>query len=93
MSSVSVSSKGQVVIPKDLRERLGIRAGTRLEVSEVAGEVRMRLARRPGKTATLEEGVGLARYMGPPKTIEEMNAGVRRHFRRTWPKSSRGQHR
>jgi len=86
MSTVSVSSKGQVVIPKDVRQRLGIRAGSRLEVSDTAGEVRLRLARRPGKTATVEEGIGLARYKGPPVSIEQMNAGVRGYFRRKWKK-------
>jgi len=30
MDSVSVTSKGQVTIPKDIRQKLGIRAGTRV---------------------------------------------------------------
>jgi len=36
MKSV-VSEKGQVTIPKDLRDRLGLRAGTTLHFTEVNG--------------------------------------------------------
>ena len=34
MDTVTVSSKGQISIPKRTRERLGIREGTRLRVHE-----------------------------------------------------------
>jgi len=84
MSSVSVSSKGQVVIPKDVRQRLGIKPGSRLEFTESGGELRLRLAKRPGKTATLAEGLGLAGYKGAPVSIEDMDKGVRKYFRREW---------
>lgn len=76
MNSVSVSSKGQVVIPKEVRRRLGIKAGSRLEISESGGELRLRLAQRPGKTATVAEGLGLAGYKGPLVSIEEMNRAI-----------------
>ncbi len=33
MSETTVSVRGQVVIPKDVRERLGLRTGTRLVVN------------------------------------------------------------
>lgn len=37
-----VSSKGQVVIPAELRKRLGIVAGTHVEFEEVAGGLLVR---------------------------------------------------
>jgi antitoxin PrlF len=40
----TVSEKGQVTIPKRLRERLGIRAGERLDFEERAGELVARKA-------------------------------------------------
>lgn len=86
MISVSVSSKGQVVIPLEVRRRLGMSPGTKLELREVGGEVRLRPAQRPGKTATLESALGLAKHKGRAISVEQMDEGVRRHIRREWEK-------
>jgi AbrB family looped-hinge helix DNA binding protein len=40
----TVSEKGQITIPKRLRERLGIRAGDRLELPEKEGQIIARKA-------------------------------------------------
>ena len=52
---VSVDAAGRIVIPKDLRERLGIRRGRALEIRERDGRIEiepaataMSLVRRPG---------------------------------------------
>jgi len=39
---VKVSPKGQIVIPKDVRERLGVRTGERLLVLSRGGEILLR---------------------------------------------------
>jgi AbrB family looped-hinge helix DNA binding protein len=39
METVSVSSKGQISIPKATRERLGIREGTRLKLREEGSRI------------------------------------------------------
>lgn len=44
--TVRVGPKGQVVVPKAIRERVGIRAGDDVQVEEVDGEVRIRPSRR-----------------------------------------------
>ncbi len=41
MSNVTVSSKGQVVIPRVLRKALRLREGTRLEIRVRSGELVM----------------------------------------------------
>lgn len=76
MDSVSVSSKGQVVIPSEVRQRLGIKAGSRLEISEVGGELRLRPLSRLGKTASIAKGRGMAGYKGPRVSIDEMNRAI-----------------
>ena len=72
MITVAMSSKGHVLIPADVRDRMGLRAGTRLKVEEIAGALRLSVVEeRP--SATVEEGVGLSGYRGPPIAVEEMD--------------------
>jgi AbrB family looped-hinge helix DNA binding protein len=50
VESTSVTSKGQVTIPKELRQRLGIRQGTRIEFVLVGDHVEMRVKTSPLET-------------------------------------------
>lgn len=53
MDATSVTSKGQVTIPKELRQRLGIRQGSRIEFSLVGDHLEMRVKSLPSdKTGT-----------------------------------------
>jgi antitoxin PrlF len=45
MSTLLVSSKGQIVLPAAMRRRLGLGAGARLEVLEEADGVKLRVVR------------------------------------------------
>ena len=47
MEITSVTSKGQVTIPKELRQQLGIRQGSRIEFSLVGDHVEMRVRSSP----------------------------------------------
>jgi AbrB family looped-hinge helix DNA binding protein len=47
MDVTSVTSKGQVTIPKDLRQQLGIRQGSRIEFLLVDDHVEMRVKSSP----------------------------------------------
>ena len=82
----TLSAKGQVVIPKDVRDRLGLKPGQKLDVSESGGAIVLRAAQtRP--TLTMEEAVARLReiiqYDGPPVSIEEMNETINEE----WAKS------
>jgi AbrB family looped-hinge helix DNA binding protein len=72
-----LSAKGQVVIPKDVRDRLGLTEGTVLEVIERGDEVVLRMP-RPRKTLTVQEAEARIRailnYTGPYISDEEIAA-------------------
>lgn len=53
----SVTSKGQVTIPKQLRQHLGIRQGSRIQFTLVGGHVEMRVSSSP--PAEAGSGFGL----------------------------------
>ena len=46
MSTTTVTTKGQVTIPKHIRDRRGIAAGTKLEVAEQGEDIVLRKAVR-----------------------------------------------
>lgn len=57
MEVTSVTSKGQVTIPKEVRQQLGIRQGSRIEFSLVGDHVEMRVRSTP--QTTTGSGFGL----------------------------------
>lgn len=71
-----LSAKGQVVIPKDVRDRLGLVEGTVFDVIEAGDGV---ILRRPAKhkQLTVGEAVKLleakVHYKGPPLPIERLS--------------------
>jgi AbrB family looped-hinge helix DNA binding protein len=65
--ATTLSSKGQVVIPKALRDRLGLQAGDVLDVQEVDGALLLRVRRE-----TLAEQK--LRLFGPPVPLETLAA-------------------
>lgn len=81
----TLSTKGQVILPKAIRERRKWTPGTRLIVEETADGVLLKPA--PLFPPTRHEDVaGMLAYDGPAKTIEEMDEGIaaevkRRHAR------------
>lgn len=70
-----LSAKGQVVIPKDVRDRLKLKPGARFEVVENGGSISLKPLgyRNPFRRTTIEELFALPGYNGPPKSIEEMD--------------------
>lgn len=83
MTAVSVTSKGQVTIPKRVRQALGITSGSKVEFDIVGGNARLRLVRR-GATSRVEDGPGILDYKGPRIPIDELQgaAAVEKAYRR-----------
>jgi len=79
--TTTVSTKGQVILPKAIRDRRHWPAGTRLVVEDTPNGVLLKLA--PAFAPTRPEDVrGMLAYKGKPKTIEEMDAGIAEEVRR-----------
>lgn len=75
-----LSAKGQVVIPKDVRDRLGLRPGDALTIEMTLNGLRLRKA-RTRQAVPLAEGLRqlgrLRLYKGPPVSDDEMRGAVR----------------
>jgi antitoxin PrlF len=72
MARATLTSKGQITLPKEIRQQLGLKAGVRFEcyVDRDGQVVLVPL------TVKLEDLIGILPYSGPPKTIEEINEGI-----------------
>jgi AbrB family looped-hinge helix DNA binding protein len=83
--TTTVSTKGQVILPKAIREQRRWPAGTELIVEDSPDGVLLK--QKPVFAPTRPEDVfGSLRYRGPAKSIAEMDAGIateakRRHAR------------
>jgi AbrB family looped-hinge helix DNA binding protein len=71
----TVSTKGQVILPKAIRDRRDWNVGTRLIVEETEDGILLR--RAPAFSPTRPEDVfSLLPHKGDPKSIEEMDAAI-----------------
>lgn len=76
-----VSTKGQVILPKAVRDQRRWSAGTRLVVENVEEGVLLRAAPLFPPTR-IEDVFGMLKHDGPPLTLEEMDAAVSKEARR-----------
>ena len=74
MSTLLVSSKGQIVLPAALRRRLGMGAGARIEVLEESDGLKLRVVRAVA-TADLTGMVGMVKApaRGTPRRLEDFD--------------------
>lgn len=75
--SVRLSTKGQLVIPREIRDRHGWAEGAELVLADRGDSVVLRSVRQFPET-TLEDLVGCTGYKGPALTLEDMEAGIAR---------------
>ena len=76
-----VSTKGQVILPKAIRQQRHWDAGTRLIVEDTAEGVLLKAAPLFAPTR-IEDVHGCLPYAGPPKTLEDMDAGIAAELKR-----------
>jgi AbrB family looped-hinge helix DNA binding protein len=84
--TTTVSTKGQVILPKAIRQRRRWEAGTRLVVEDTPDGVLLKPA--PLFPVTKSKDVfGSLRHSGAPKSLEEMEAGAAHEARRRHARS------
>lgn len=74
MSTLLVSSKGQIVLPAAIRRRLGLGPGARVEVFEESDGLRLRVVRSVG-TSDLSTMAGMVKApaRGVPRRLEDFD--------------------
>ena len=79
-TTTTMSSKGQVIIPREVRRVLHWDAGTQLLVEADEHGVLLR-AITPFPAANAEDLIGCVGYRGRKRTLAEMDAGIARGAR------------
>ncbi len=75
MSEATVTSKGQITLPKDIRDRLGLRKGDRVRfVVDDDGRVRLLPAKRD-----ISALVGILPRPSRARSTREMDEGIAKH--------------
>ena len=74
MATAIVTSKGQITIPKSVRERLGVDAGDRVEFVESENGVFTVIA----ATRDVKELKGIVPKPGKPVSVDDMNRAIAR---------------
>ena len=80
MATASVTSKGQITIPIEVRQDLGLKTGDR--VSFIKGEDGV-YSFRP-KTGSIMNLRGMFKWTGKPVTLEEMDQAIASHILEDW---------
>ena len=95
--TITLETRGRVILPSPIRRALGWKAGARLIVEQRPDGVLLRPAPVFARTRP-EQVTGCLAWQGAPKSLADMDAGVlaearRRHRRHEWgrrPRSDRG---
>ena len=80
METTRLSSKGQIILPKVVRDQHGWEAGTDFLVEDTGDGVLLRPVKK-GRVTRLEDVVGCLKVKGPARTIEEMDAAIDQELR------------
>lgn len=75
LSTVTLSSKGQLVIPEPIRAAHGWKAGTEFVIEDRPDGLLLR-PRSPFPPTAVDQVFGCLQYSGPAKTVEEMDEHV-----------------
>lgn len=83
MDTTKLSSKGQVIIPKSLRNAHHWETGLELVVIDTGDGILLR-PKTPFEASVLAEVSGLLKRQVQPKTDEEIKAALKKDIRSKW---------
>jgi len=86
IATITLSSKGQVVIPKEIRDQLHWEAGRKLTIETTEHGVLLKSSVKD-KHLRLEDLRGILKYDGPPISIDELCQPVK--YGSDWEESER----
>ena len=80
---ITISSKGQVVIPKDVREALGLEAGGKMRLERVGNRLILEAPQQETRPRITYEEFRrrVPKYEGPPVAVEDMTSKIGELFR------------
>ena len=75
--TTTLSTKGQLILPKAVRDSRGRKPGDRLSVEETPDGLLLRRDEKPAFPPTrMEDVFGVLKYEGPPVSLDEVKRGV-----------------
>ncbi len=77
MATATLTTKGQVTIPVEIRNQLGLKAGDRIDFERNALTGVIEIRRKTGRLADL---CGMLKYSGPSVSIEDMDRAIGEHL-------------
>jgi AbrB family looped-hinge helix DNA binding protein len=75
---VEIDKAGRILIPKRMRDAMGLRPGSRLRVAQDYGELRLE-PDLPEPRLEMRDGL-LVMVGGPPVTVEDVNEAIRQGY-------------
>lgn len=87
MATTRLSTKGQIILPKSVRDAGRWAPGTEFEVSARDGGVFLR-PKLAEKRYTLDDLYGCLPYDGPAKTLDDMQRGIDAAMSERWKRKS-----
>lgn len=76
METTRLSSKGQIIIPQNIREAHKWRPGLEFDVIDTDQGVLLR-PRMPFKPTSIKEVIGCVNYKGAKKSLKDMEQGIK----------------